>query len=91
MKLRLRILLDRVEDVIAGMTLGPIVRYNSDKPHRCPTCHSVTDPHRKCMTAIVVCCACGQEFTRWPRFSPFLRYKGIVCPDHDAQYWVGQS
>lgn len=48
----------------------PPVRWNVDKKHRCPRCHTVViqsmlpRSHRRYQ-----CCRCGTIFTRWPKIS----------------------
>jgi len=59
-----------------------VVNLNADKPHRCPDCHTITDPEHKARWRVVSCCRCGCEFTRFPLLSRILPYAGIVCPEH---------
>lgn len=70
------------------MTKRSVVKYNDDKPHRCPVCHAITvyydgaPPARRLLTlASVTCCRCGTEFTRWPDLPVIIR-RGIACEDH---------
>jgi hypothetical protein len=58
-----------------------IVKWNEDKPHRCPTCHSTTDSENVARWRAVTCCTCHTRFARWPLLAAFLPEAGIVC-DH---------
>lgn len=80
-KYRIRVVRDRIERSVAGDECNGVVRYNDDKPHRCPECHAVTDPEQLCKRAVVVCCQCDSRFTRWPRIQRFLPNLGVVCPE----------
>lgn len=62
--------------------MSDAVCWNDDKPHRCPSCHAVADPDRRCKWAVVTCCRCGVRFTRWPRIARLLPKAGVVCPEH---------
>lgn len=75
-------LMERLEVAVFGEHSGSIMRYNSDKPHRCPECHAVTDPDHLSATSVVSCCRCGCSFTRFPRLAFVLRFRGVVCPGH---------
>ena len=59
-----------------------ILRWNSDKPHRCPQCHAVTVPYKPSSWAVYECCRCHAQFTRWPRLARFLPNHGVVCDVH---------
>lgn len=106
-----------------------ILEYNSDKPHRCPSCHAVMylpehtvgsrvlsgaytrlanvdalwkwgptrallrglrnlawswEPRaRRILTrAVVTCCKCSAQITRWPTLAPILPRLGVVCTGH---------
>lgn len=61
----------------------PVVRWNPDKPHRCPSCHAVAvDQERPRPTRVYTCCRCGVRFTRWPRLARVLRDVGVACSEH---------
>jgi hypothetical protein len=57
-----------------------VARWDEHTPERCPTCYAITDPDRRAAHSVVVCCRCGQEFTRFPRLARFLPHPGEVCP-----------
>lgn len=86
-KYRYWVLRDRVEEVVGGKSHAGVLRYNDDKPHRCPRCHAVADADQRCKREVVTCCTCGARFTRWPRFQRFLKEAGVVCTDH----WDGSG
>jgi hypothetical protein len=49
-----------------------VQRWNGDKPHRCPNCHSLADTGDPTWRALAVCCRCGTRYTRWPVLAPLL-------------------
>lgn len=60
-----------------------VVRWNDDKPHRCPSCHAVAiDMERPRPWRIYVCCTCGTWFSRWPRLGLLLPIAGVRCSTH---------
>jgi ribosomal protein L37AE/L43A len=59
-----------------------VMHWNADKPHRCPSCHAVTDPDRVAKWRIVTCCRCRARFTRLARLAAVLPQAGVVCPEH---------
>lgn len=72
-------------------------RWNTDKKHRCPTCHAVavsTEIPRA--TRVYTCCRCATRFTRWPRLARLLSDAGVCCGEHttvragilDEALWV---
>ncbi|MGW4270833.1 hypothetical protein ACWEGQ_00345 [Streptomyces seoulensis] len=61
----------------------PVLRWNVDKPHRCPTCHTIAiSRERPKSWRIYTCCQCRTRFTRWPRLAPFLPNAGLACSTH---------
>ena len=61
------------------------VRWNADKPHRCPSCHTVVvqsvlgrrrrflpSTYSASSLAVYECCRCGVRFTRWPALALIL-------------------
>jgi len=68
-------------------TAAKPVRWNFDKPHRCPACHAAAvdmDPHPTSWW-IYTCCRCGVRFTRWPRLAWLLPNAGIRCTEHRTE------
>lgn len=65
-----------------GATEAVVMRWNSDKKHRCPWCHAVTMQQPPSSLAVYQCCRCGTRFTRWPAVAWLLPDKGVVCPEH---------
>ena len=64
--------------------MSAVLAWNADKPHRCPDCHTITDPERRARWQVVTCCHCGARFTRHPRLAHVLPEAGVVCPeDHE--------
>lgn len=60
-----------------------VVRWNEDKPHRCPHCHTVaTDIKRPSSWMACECCTCGTLFARWPRLARWLPRAGVMCSVH---------
>lgn len=56
------------------------VRWNIDKPHRCPECHSVAvagDTPKS--WRVYACCRCSTRFTRWPRIAWLLPFRADSC------------
>lgn len=60
----------------------PVFRWNFDKPHRCPRCHSVYTTGKVPKWSIMRCCRCDALVTRFPRLWRFLPYRGVVCTTH---------
>ncbi|MFJ3283332.1 hypothetical protein [Streptomyces halstedii] len=61
----------------------PTVRWNTDKPHRCPDCHTVAiDMEKPKSYRVYTCCRCGTRFTRWPILAFMLPRVGIRCTEH---------
>lgn len=60
------------------------VRWNFDKPHRCPHCHAVAVSIGNHPTSwwIYTCCRCATRFTRWPRLARLLPSAGVMCSEH---------
>lgn len=52
---------------------------DTNKPHRCPACSTCTDNDHRSRWAVVTCCACGVQFTRYPAFHWVLPRVGVVC------------
>lgn len=60
-----------------------VEKWNVDKPHRCPECHSVAvSTESPSSWTVYTCCRCGIRFSRWPRLWRFLRDAGVACTDH---------
>lgn len=60
----------------------PLV-WNADKPHRCPSCHTVAiDVGRPRRLTVYTCCRCGARFTCWPKIAALLPDSGVVCSEH---------
>lgn len=50
-----------------------VVRWNIDKKHRCPGCHTIVDTGKPpTWRAVYECCHCKTRFARWPRFARLL-------------------
>lgn len=70
---------------MADLTPEPnaTVRWNRDKPHRCPNCHAVAvDMEKPKSWRVYTCCRCGTRFTRWPILAFALPHAGIRCSEH---------
>lgn len=64
----------------------PVLRWNTDKHHRCPACHAVAiDMERPARRRVYTCCRCRTRFTRWPRLARFLPEAGIRCSEHQEK------
>lgn len=59
-----------------------VLQQNPDKRHRCPSCHAVADEQHRSNRAVVTCCSCGAEFTRFPFIAWLLPKAGVVCTAH---------
>lgn len=60
-----------------------VVRWNTDKKHRCPGCHAVAvASERPRSTRIYTCCRCATRFARWPRLWRLLSEAGVCCDEH---------
>jgi hypothetical protein len=60
-----------------------VARWNADKKHRCPSCHSVAvSTERPSRWRVYTCCRCATRFTRWPRLWRLLPDTGICCEEH---------
>lgn len=60
-----------------------VVRWNFDKPHRCPACHAIAvSVERPKSWRVYQCCQCRTRFTRWPRLARLLPNAGITCSGH---------
>lgn len=79
-----------------------VLRWNEDKPHRCPRCHTVVIWNgRPQWWRLYICCRCTARFARWPALARWLRPTGCDndhpdgCPQpatHDysttrKRYW----
>lgn len=63
--------------------MGKVIEWNTDKPHRCPSCHAIAnDTGERSSWVIYDCCQCPARFARWPRLRWFLRSAGVVCTEH---------
>ena len=65
------------------------VHWNTDKPHRCPRCHTVVDAGQSpTWRAVYECCRCWIRFARWPwlvRFLPTWVFPVRTCVEpHEA-------
>lgn len=61
----------------------PVLRWNTDKPHRCPDCHAVAVSIETPRSwRVYTCCRCATRFTRWPRLARLLPDAGIFCGEH---------
>ena len=69
-----------------GAAVSSVIRWNEDKPHRCPRCHTITA--RGSQWEVNTCCNCGTRFTRWPRAQRLLRHVGVTCPKCTVQHPV---
>ncbi|MEU8740536.1 hypothetical protein AB0K62_13535 [Streptomyces halstedii] len=64
----------------------PTVRWNTDKPHRCPDCHAVAiDMEKPKSYRVYTCCRCGTRFTRWPILAFMLPRVGIRRTEHTTK------
>lgn len=80
---RWRVTRAHVADGTLGRDAFGVVRWNTDKKHRCPSCHAVTvDDQRPSWRETYDCCRCGTRFARWPVLSPLLPDRGVVCTEH---------
>lgn len=63
------------------------VRWNADKPHRCPECHAIAvdAPPAARSFWVFTCCRCDARFTRWPRLARLLPKAGIRCTEHNPK------
>lgn len=61
-----------------------VVRWNDDKPHRCPECHAVAVDMPLPLRSVWVytCCRCYTRFARWPHLARLLPKAGIRCTQH---------
>lgn len=60
-----------------------VLRWNTDRPHRCPSCYAVAvDLERPRSTCVYTCCDCGVRFARWPFLGRVLRKAGVMCSVH---------
>ncbi len=56
------------------------VKWNTDKPHRCPKCHAVAVAGgRPSSWRAYGCCMCATDFARWPRIARFLPFVADTC------------
>ena len=79
----LRVTRSRIADVTLGRDAFGVARWNTDKKHRCPSCHAVTvDDRRPSWRETYDCCRCGTRFTRWPVLALLLPDRGVVCTEH---------
>lgn len=67
-----------------------VFRWNTDKPHRCPQCHTVVvngtlshlrrprflSTYSASSWAVYECCRCKTRFTRWPWLAVLLPVRG---------------
>lgn len=59
------------------------VRWNADKPHRCPDCHAVAiGSGTPRWWRVYTCCRCGSRFARWPHLARLLSDAGAACGEH---------
>ncbi len=66
--------------------MTPVVRWNTDKPHRCPECHAIAVAGgRPSEWRVYACCRCGIRFTRHPRLARWLPFTPDTC-DCDTVY-----
>ncbi|MBO2461648.1 hypothetical protein [Actinomadura violacea] len=66
-------------------------RWNADKAHRCPECHTVVDTGAPATwRAVYECCRCRTRFARWPALAMVLPLRTCadipagVCPHQPA-------
>jgi hypothetical protein len=48
------------------------VRWDDDKPHRCPYCNTAPDVGPPTSLAVYECCRCSTRYARWPRLAWLL-------------------
>jgi len=61
-----------------------IYKWNVDKHHRCPECHTIVDTgDDPTWRGIYQCCRCGILFAKWPQFAArFRRFLPLLqCAD----------
>ncbi|MFS4103782.1 hypothetical protein [Streptomyces sp. PD-S100-1] len=74
--------LGEAQQVITDHT-DTVLRWNFDKPHRCPACHAIAvSIGRPKSWRVYQCCQCRTRFTRWPRLARLLPNAGIACNVH---------
>jgi ribosomal protein L37AE/L43A len=60
-----------------------VIAWNSDKPHRCPVCHSATVTAERPREGVVyTCCRCGARFASDPASA--VEEAGTACVEHPA-------
>lgn len=59
------------------------IRWNVDKPHRCPACHAVVVHERRpSRWRLYQCCRCGCRFARHPWLAPLLPLTECDSDEH---------
>lgn len=61
-----------------------IMRWNTDKKHRCPNCHAIPEVGDIKSWRTYVCCGCFTSFTRWPRLG--WLWPKYFCDDPGCPY-----
>lgn len=62
-----------------------IMKWNDDKPHRCPGCYAVAvTSESPSPWSVYTCCRCGARFTKRPALWRLLRDAGVACQHHDS-------
>ena len=66
------------------MTEPMPMKWNEDKPHRCPNCHTIAVPssvERPQRGVVYTCCGCGVRFSSSPSRRS-MPERGVVCDQH---------
>lgn len=57
-----------------------IQKWNIDKPHRCPECHTIAvSGYRPKWYRVYTCCQCKTEFCKWPKLGFVFRHAYDTC------------
>lgn len=69
------------------MTRMRVVKWNTDKPHRCPDCHTcVVWGESPRWWGVYQCCRCSTVFARFPRtLARFMPMRTGMCDCPDAR------
>lgn len=60
-----------------------VMRWNPNKKHRCPLCHTIAiDMEDPKSWAVYECCNCHTSFARWPRLASWVPFRGVKCSEH---------
>ena len=66
------------------MAESTVLKWNEDKPHRCPGCHAVAMPssaEQPRRGVVYTCCRCGARFSSSPSRRG-MPQRGVVCDQH---------